>query len=196
MRTCNLGRRIDAHDIVVRIKHGHELMQSEPNNYGTRMDCLCSTLKTWRPYWKLKLQEWWGYRNFPTEIENQLDKLRLYFDQTYIRTEFEAVDYWLGVYRGMADVRSDHTNKWSKYAAEGDEPWCSTGMGAIIIAAAGYRPDTIRLVGYDNMWSGRRDNFESVMRERSWSFPPHAWNIEKRILPMIAEHYGVEIAPL
>lgn len=133
---------------------------------------------------------------FPQEAAKEMDKLKLYFDETFIRTEFEAVEYWLGVYRGMADVRVDHTDKWSRYAKEGDEPWCSTGMGAIIIACAGYRPDRLVLAGFDNLWSGRRDNFQSVMREANWDFPPHAWNVENQMLPMIAEHYGVEIVPI
>ena len=193
----NLGREIDSHDFVVRLKYGHELTRINPASYGTRTDAICSTLKTWRPYYKIrpKIKEWWGYRNWPGQ-EKELEKIKLYYTDITVRTEFEAVDKWLATYRSLADVKVDYKDKWSSYAKEGDEPWCSTGMGAIIIGCASYKPAELVLAGFDNLVSGKKDGFQSIFREKGWIYPPHGWQAENKMLPLIAAAYGVNIRSL
>ena len=192
------GPQIDSFDFIVRLKYGHELTRLNPTDYGTKTNAVASTLKTWHPYYKIRprLQEWWGYQNWPGQAD-ELGKIKLYFVDTFVRTELEAVAYWLGVYRELANVLTDHTDKFSSYAKEGDEPWCSTGMGANIIAAASGLFGEINLVGFDTTRKGKRmgkdarQHYRSVFRESDWKYPPHAWEIEAQLLRRLSEHYGV-----
>ena len=190
-----LGDRIDACDAVCRLKYGHLETQVHPEDYGRRTDYLCSTLKTWRGYWTMRLKEYWGYQNFPGQ-DASLDKIRGHFGKTPVRLESEAIQHWLAVYRGMADVRVTHESADGTHAKEGDEPCFSTGFGAIVIAAAGIKPGAIFLAGFDNLMSGSREGFKSVFRADDHSYPRHNWTVEHDMLPMVAKHYGITICQL
>lgn len=195
LKGAGRGAEIDSYDKVCRMKIGHKLSREFPADYGKRMDYLCSILKTWMHYWTLKLEEYWGYQNFPGQ-DVKLEMVKEHFGKTKVRLESEAVDHWLGVYRELADVRMDHTRRDGMRAKEGDEPWMSTGMGAIVIACAGHRPEKIALAGFDNTIASQRDGYKSMIRPEGHVYPPHAWDIENQMIPMVAEHYGVEICPM
>lgn len=162
------------------------------------MDYLCSTLKTWRGYWTLRLKEYWGYQNFPGQYK-KLDLMREYFGKTPIRLETEAISYWLSIYHSMADVRTDPRVLSSSYAKEGDEPWFSTGVGAIVIACASGLFSGVDLIGYDTtrlagqIGKEARSSYRSAFRDATHKYPPHAWEVEAAMLPLLAQHYSIPV---
>ncbi len=188
------GPLIDGHWKVCRLKNGSKLT-AESADYGKRMDYLCSTLKVCGKYWLSGVEEFWGYamhpRLYPKMHRMQEERKKP------VRFEIEAVELWLSRYRDMADVRVDHTDAKSRMAKEGDEPWFSTGMGAIVIAAASGMFSRIVLGGFDAVLSGDRKNFKKHPGvQRFDKFANHAWNVEHAMLPMIQSEYQVEITPL
>lgn len=162
------------------------------------MDYLCSTLKTWGNYWTLRLKEYWGYMNFPGQ-DRKLGAIQEHFGKTPVRLEKEAIEHWLGVYRETADVKVDHTTGASVMAADGDEPWPSTGLGTVIIATASGLFSEIYLAGYDttrrSKWEGKegRKKYKSVFRNDDHSYPPHGWEVEAAMLPLLDTHYNTPI---
>ena len=191
LKGLRLGLLIDAHERVCRLKQGFRRREENPEDYGRKMNFICSSLKTWNGYWKVKYDEYWGYVMYPGP-EKKLKEIREHYGSTRIRIELRDVQNWLKAYESMADI-ADPPRPMSR---EGDEPWFSTGMGAIVIACAGYRPERLVLAGFDNVLSGERDGFKSVLRDSTHKYPPHAWNVEKEMVPLIADYYGVEIVHL
>lgn len=168
---------------------------TEPADYGTETHFVCSSLKSARGFWTMRLDEYWGYRMYPG-MDKNIDDIRERYGQTPVRLELEAVERWLDVYRGMADVRVDYKSNKGAMAKEGDEPWFSTGMGAIVIAAASGMFDKIVLAGFDAMTSGDRTQNKGVLRLAGYKYPPHAFNVERDMLPLIQHEHGVAICPI
>lgn len=175
------GPVIDSYDAVVRLKRGYKLAQQQPEDYGTRIDYGASTEKTAHRYADLPVKEYWAYDyNEPTP--ERLEALREIFGDR-LRMESEAHQHWLSVFRGLSgENKLDHF---------------STGMGAVITACAAFKPRPLVLAGFDNILGERPpDDYKNVFRPEGHKYPPHDWSAEARLLPMVADHYGVAIWPL
>lgn len=192
MKGAGLGPEIEAHDRIVRLKQGWMMPQVRPDDYGSRLDIICSTLKTWRPYWKLPIKEYWGYQSFPGQ-DASLGKIREHFGSIPVHLAGAAISRWLGEYRELADIRGGWERPSDGMTKVGDEPWFSTGMGAIVMACALLLPETVTLFGFDNLVQGRREEFTNIFRTTDHEYPRHAWNIEWRMLQLLEKEYNVRI---
>ena len=190
--TGEYGLFIDAAERVVRVKQNWLLTHKSPKHAGTRLDIQCSTLKTWGMYWKLPIKEYWGYQNFPGQ-DAKIAHIRDHFGSIPVRLESEAIQHWLGIYRKTAKIKGGYQLPGDGFAKEGDEPWFSSGMAAIVMACSALNPEQIVLFGFDNLLSGRRDDFKTFHRPAGHIYPPHAWNVECKMLPLIEKYYSARI---
>ena len=192
MQESGLGGEIDGFERIVRVKQGWQLTRTNSKDFGIRLDIHCSTLKTWRPYWKIPIREYWGYQNFPGQ-DVALSKIREHFGSIKVETADATIKHWLGIYRGFADIRGGGERASDGMVKEGDEPWFSTGMAAIVMAGQILRPAEIVLFGFDHLATGKREDFKNIFRPKDHVYPRHAWNVENRMLSLIEAHYGVRI---
>lgn len=183
------GRTIDKHDFVVRQKRCSETLKY-PDQYGARTDFVCGsfTIANLLPA-DVPGCEYWVF----------VDSRHAHLPDSALRATEQAVpctilknvcDTWNGLYR---ERRTPYTrpNGMQEFDPLG-HPHLSAGFHTILYTCAILKPDSIDLFGFDNMESG---SFTwSVTRGPEWDkYPDHRWDIEHRMVPEVAEHYGVEI---
>lgn len=169
------GKFIDSFDNVCRIKGGVTLVTTRPHDYGVGVDYICSTLKIAPTFKNFPIKEFWGYQNETSGIDEKQFKSK-------VRIEPEATKYWLKIYSNLiSNIGRDV------------EPWYSTGMGAIVIAAASGLFDSIYLMGFDNLSIGDPNIGVNILREKDFRYPKHAFDAEHKMLGLIANYYQIPI---
>lgn len=180
LKESRRGAEIDGFDRLARIKNGWRLVHNQERDYGRRQDIVVSSLKTCRQYYDAPVTEYWGVGKFASHME-MLEEVREKFGSIKVVVHKEAIDAWIGIYRKMGAICTHEL---------------STGLGAIITACEELKPKIITLAGFDNMLKGTLEDYKSVLRKPNFRFPDHAWSVEKAMLPLIEQKYGVEIRPL
>lgn len=173
------GEAIDLFDAVVRLKWGQSGRKDAPKYFGTRMDYLCSTMRTNYNYTGLEMKEFWGFEN--ERCGRNIYSIAKKWEPVPVIIEYEAMNYWIDIYKKLRTKGVPHF---------------STGLAAIIMACVRLKPKVLALVGFDNVVSGRMDNFDTVFRPYGGDFPDHQWDVEHDMVPLITKHYGAKLAVL
>lgn len=115
--------------------------------------------------------------------------------RTGARIDRPACDYWNSIYRSMrTDVGGfAHYIKQHKVASDDrGHRHMSSGSHALMYACKFLRPDKVTLFGYDNVKSG--EFTWSITRGPEWEqYPDHRWDVEKHMVSMFGDAFGVEI---
>ncbi len=77
---------------------------------------------------------------------------------------------------------------------EGDSPKFCKGLAGIIIAAKRLDIGSILLFGFDNLWVGKSENFETLgtfkgRAKTTW----HDYAAERKMFDIVSKRYGVGI---
>lgn len=175
LKGAGKGSRIDAFDIVVRLKAC--VLGTE--DYGSRIDALCLSTEVLG----LAKQPSGMYWLYPKR-------------GTYDR---QAVGEMVGQAIGAVFLPFDLCNRWNDEFRKmgGRHPNVSTGLAAIIIAGHHLSPDQIVLAGFDTLLN------PSVEFSRNDEIPrtgagkiDHDWQTENKLLKIVADTYRFEIAAL
>lgn len=167
------GARIDEHT-VIRLKN--PTWQTK-EDYGRRLDYLCSSTET--------MPAMLDYKTVPKQYWAQ-PKRGKWSEITEARFRERAKAPLLI----PLDIYMPWLEKFWTLRKE-DTPNISVGLSAIIFASALLKPDTISLVGFDNllnphnMWYDKADRGRWVTR--------HEWHVENAMLPMVEAEYGVKV---
>lgn len=168
----NLGKEIDNH-IVVRLKRCQPLLQNK-EDYGTKTDFACATRKHLQFMGDLEAKEYWVYPKSKEDISHLKTDLphRIGF----------CCDKWNEVFRSLV---SQEFNK---------SPHFTTGFAAIVMCLEWYKPETLYLAGFDNLWEPNKAYRNAL---KNWmGVTPHNMEAERKMLPMLEKETGSKIIPL
>jgi hypothetical protein len=179
-----LGRIIDSHDYVVRMKNCAGTIGSE--DYGERTDAICFSADVLGLTGRTNALTHWVYCKSGNYDRELLCKV---MEETgaSMALPLKVTNYWNGKFR---DMGATHPNM-------------STGLAAIVIAASYAQPETldrlqqITLVGFDTLLD------PTVPFTRNDAIPrtgagdiDHDWQTENKLLKVIADTYSFDIAKL
>jgi len=188
-----LGSQIDRFDFVVRQKRCGETLKY-PAQFGSKVDAVCGsfTIAMGLPQ-DVKAPQYWVFmdsRHHAVPAE-QVEQLRRAVPCIILR---ERCDYWNQRYRDMRQAFAMNPAQERKKTSDDlGHTHMSAGLHALIYACELLKPSKIVLAGFDNVQSG---GFTwSISRGPDWKqYPDHNWATEHRMVPVIADHYGVEVA--
>lgn len=185
------GPAINAHDKVVRLKRCSETLDA-PLRFGSRTDFVCGS-------YTIAMQlcrdmPGYLYWVFLDSRHGNATAAEVLNTSEYVPAMILPVlcAIWNRRYREMREPYPCPEGVKS-FGDPLGHPHMSAGLHAILYAGWILRPEKITLYGFDNVREGRFT--WSVTRGREWDrYPDHNWPTEHRMVPMIAEKFGVEIA--
>lgn len=167
------GPRIDE-GLVVRLKNPS---WQNKEDYGSRVDYMCSSCET--------LPVMLDYKNVPKEYWGQ-PKKGSWNATTEANFRSRA--------KALLKIQIDLHNKWNPIfldLTDKDVPNHSLGMAAITYVAEILKPETIFLVGFDNLLDPSRLDYHKANFGK-W-VTRHDWFAENLMLPIIERETGVKI---
>jgi hypothetical protein len=129
---------------------------------------------------------------FPNLADNDINTI---CDTYGVKINRYVCDKWNEVYReqrtpirGILPCMEAHETSSDEFGHR----HMSSGLHALVYTCFFKRPDKITLVGYDNVRDG---SFTwSLARGKDWNkYPDHRWDVENKLVPQIAESFGVEV---
>ena len=181
LKGAGLGKKIDACDVVVRLKNCSMLL-AEPRNYGKRTDVMCSSTEVLHHLWKVKALEYWG---FPKK-------------GSYNQGSVAWLERKIG-YSAPVVVPLQVSNFWNEFFRQmgAKHPNVSTGVGALIIALDRLSPKEVYLAGFDKVLDPSTDGYKctvpTLFNKGGTADTGHDWNTEKLLLDYLAAQYKVGI---
>lgn len=176
LKGAGRGPKIDSYDKVVRLKGSQTVMWT--NDFGSKVDALCSSTEIMGTFFKMEANEYWGY---PKNGDFDYKKFMAVFLklQKPVMIPLAFVNTWNSRFRQMG---ATHPN-------------VSTGMGAILIAIHRWKPDVIHLAGFDTMLNPliEFNRHDGIPRSGFGKYPAHDWVKENELLDVLRETYTVEI---
>lgn len=183
LKSARLGEKIDACDVVVRLKNCSMLL-AEPHNYGKRTDVMCSSTEVLHHLPKIRAKEYWGYPKKGSFNERAVFRLRQQVDFAPVHIPLEVCELWNEFFRGLG---AKHPN-------------VSTGVGALIIALDKLKPEVVYLAGFDKVWSpeseGYRCTVPTEFNKNGSADTGHDWSMELTLLSYLAGHFQARIEDL
>jgi Glycosyltransferase family 29 (sialyltransferase) len=179
LKGSKLGKEIDSHDKVVRLKGSACVIRSE--DYGSKVDAICASTEVMGNFFKFMAPEYWAYPKNghfnPSGAINVIARL-----ERPVMIPLEHCNYWNQRFRQMG---AQHPN-------------VSTGTAAILIAIKRWCPKKIILAGFDTLMdpSVPFDRNMDIPRTGDGPYPNHDWEKEKLLLRVLSHVYGVSIEPL
>lgn len=173
---CGWGKKIDE-NVVIRLKCPN---WQNAEDYGRRLDYCVSSTETMmvmldepripKQYWCQPKRGSWNKHTETSFKARAKAEVRICLD-IHLR--------WNPIFRSISTKTFEECGNHS------------IGMAAITYACEFLKPQTILLVGFDNMLDpDRMDYFKA--NKGKWT-TRHDWHAEKKMLPMIEEAYGAEI---
>ena len=176
LKGAGLGPAIDTHDKVVRLKSSQTVMWT--NDFGSKVDALCSSTEIMGTFFKMEASEYWGYpKNGDFDVKKFINMfLRL---QKPVMIPLSFINTWNARFRQMG---ARHNN-------------VSTGMAAILIAIHRWKPDKIVLAGFDTLLNPAIEfsRHNEIPRSGSGPYPSHDWIKENELLEVLRDTYNMEI---
>lgn len=190
------GALIDQYDIVVRLKRCQDTLRY-PELYGTRTDIVCGSYTIARALKGIggAKQYWVCLDSRHTGVTvSERNELIAFFSPATVRIDVELCNYWDEKYRERRDSFTVHPQmKQGDYSnRELGHNHSSIGTKALIHACHFIKPKAVHLFGFDNLASGRFT--WSITRGPQWDgYPDHRWDVENKLVPEIANYFGVDI---
>lgn len=174
MKGAKLGKKIDSHDQVLRLKNCSELLKN-PEDYGRKTTIMFSTTEVCWSLSKVKAEEYWCYPKYETYNTDLIDDLRKKTNAR-IRVLKEQSMVWNKVFRDMG----------------GRHPNVSTGMMAIICVCELLNPRVLTLAGFDTVLNPKLDYISTVpspFNDGGTKHTGHDWLTENRLLQFLKHHF-------
>ena len=179
LKGAGLGKQIDSHDKVVRLKGSHTVLWT--NDYGSRTDALCASTEIMGVFFKQEAEEYWAYPK-NGDYDRRTAIMALEKLQKPIMIPLKFVNHWNTYFRQMG---AKHPN-------------VSTGMGAVLIAIHRWRPEKIVLAGFDTLMNPETEfsRHDSIPRSGFGPYPNHDWEKENKLIPILEQTYNLKIEEL
>lgn len=170
------GSEIDSFDKVVRLKGSNTVMGTE--DFGFKVDALVASTEIMGTFFKMDAPEYWAYPK------------KGYFDEKSFAINMGRLE--------RPVVLAWHTcNHWNNYFRQmkACHPNVSTGMAAIIIAASQWRPEEIKLFGFDTLTNPAIpfSRHSGIPRSGVGEYPNHDWQKEHELLKVLERTYNLTI---
>jgi hypothetical protein len=130
MKGADLGKKIDEHEHVVRLKNCSELLET-PNDYGRKTTIMFSSTEVCWQLHKVVAEEYWCFPKYDVYNTDLIDQLRKNVNGARVRVLTEQSRVWNKLFRDMG----------------GKHPNVSTGMAAIISVCEVLNPRILHLAG-------------------------------------------------
>lgn len=183
LKKARLGKKIDACDVVVRLKNCASLLMDRLS-YGSKTDVMCSSTEVLPYLEKVRAREYWGYPK---------------------KGHFNQASVWQlqrKVLPAPVVVPLEVCNLWNLFFQEmgAKHPNVSTGVGALIIALDRLKPKVVYLAGFDKVLNpgaeGYRCTVPTVFNSGGTKDTGHDWEAENQLLPYLAAHFKTRIENL
>lgn len=179
---AGLGHVIDSCDVVLRFKKGWQLTETNPVDYGTKMDFVMASTEVlgvflMPEHLKAKVQHFIAYPKNGFYSEEAVDGAEKALRRNIV-VPLNLSNYWNHQFRSMG----------------GSHPNCSVGMAGIFILAHELRPKVILFAGMDALLNpdGGFHRIEAVPRTGAGPFPDHDWATENKLLHRLSAEYEFE----
>ena len=187
-----LGGEIDSFDFVIRQKRCSETLKY-PKQYGSRVDSVCGSFTIAMSLKQdVAARQYWVFMDSRHHAVSpaQVEQVRRAVPCVILR---ETCDYWNERYRQLREAFvMDAAQERKKTSDELGHTHMSAGLHTLIYACELLKPTTVMLAGFDNVQSGAFT--WSISRGPQWQqYPDHNWPTERKLVPIISEHYGVEV---
>jgi len=175
MKGSKLGKVIDSYDCPI-VRFNGFMHGCGVEDRGERVDYLCTTTYQFRRFTNdgvIPNIEVWVFNS------NDYFKYVDLYDGPLYKADLEK---WLEVYR---ELRSRKTlNKFCR------------GMAAIIIAVERLNVKKMLLFGFDNLWLGQSENFQTLgsSRFKGVYTTKHDYAASRKIIDIIIRDYNVDIS--
>ena len=185
------GDIINSFDTVIRQKGiGLIEMRNRPQHFGTKTSAVCGSA-TIRHQLQTEAEKWvfFDSRHKGWKPEE--------CDPDVFRMNKPLCDLWNGLYRSMRTEWSpqDHRIVSGRTSDNKGHTHMSAGLHTLIYTCVFLKPETVTLVGFDNVRTG--EFTWSVTRGEDWKgYPDHRWDVENKMLNYITTMYGVKIEHL
>lgn len=186
------GQIIDSYDVVVRQKRCSETLNF-PEDWGSKTDVVCGsfTIATELPKDMPGCEYWVFMDSRHTHVPpEQVEAVAKYVPCTIHR---ELCDEWNEKYRNMRTSFFMYPGQEIKATSDDlGHTHMSAGLHTLIYACHILKPEQITLFGFDNVKDGYFT--WSVTRGPEWKkYPDHNWATEHKMVPVIAEHFDVQV---
>lgn len=174
MKGADLGKKIDDHEQVIRLKNCSELLEI-PKDYGRKTTIMFSSTEVCHQLHKVKAEEYWCFPKYDAYNTDLIDELRKKVNAR-VRVLTEQSRVWNKLFRDMG----------------GKHPNVSTGMAAIISACEILNPRVLSLAGFDilfNPYLAYVSTVPSPFNDGGTKDTGHDWFCESRLLQFIGEHF-------
>jgi hypothetical protein len=184
LKGARLGQRIDACDVVVRLKNCSMLL-AEHVDYGRKTDVMCSSTEVLHHLHRVKAKEYWGYakKGFYNKAGEWNLARKTEFSKIHIPVEL--VSFWNEFFRN--ELKANHPN-------------VSTGVGALIIALDRFKPDVVYLAGFDKVLSPHSEGYKctvpTLFNKNGTQDTGHDWVAEKKLLAYLCAFYKTKVLNL
>jgi len=174
MKDAGLGKKIDAHNHVMRLKNCSELLEN-PKDYGRKTTIMFSSTEVCWQLHKVKAEEYWCFPKYDVYNTDLIDDLRKKVN-TRVRVLTEQSRVWNKLFRDMG----------------GKHPNVSTGMAAIISACELLNPRVLRLAGFDVLFNPSLAYVSTVaspFNDGGTKDTGHDWKTESQLLQFVGDHF-------
>ena len=173
------GKEIDSFDKVVRLKGSNTVIGTE--DFGNKVDALVASTEIMGTFFKMDAPEYWAYpkKGVFDEKSFAINMGRL---EKPVLLAWHTCNFWNEHFRRMPKKTTNHGN-------------VSTGMAAIIIAAFKWRPEEIKLFGFDTLMNPKIPfaRHGGIPRSGFGDFPDHDWQREHDLLKKLENVYNTKI---
>ena len=171
----SLGKKIDAHEKVLRLKNCSELLKNK-EDYGTRTDIMFSTTEVCYHLHKVPAEEYWCYPKYETYDTGLIDSLRKKTNGSRIRVLTHQAFVWNKLFR---DMGASHPN-------------LSTGMAAAVCVLEILNPRILTLAGFDIVFNPKLDYKSTVptpFNDGGTKTTGNDWKSEHILLHFLGKHF-------
>ena len=186
-----MGEEIDSHDIVIRMKRCQELLK-QPEYFGTKTDVVCGSFTIATQLKKIPAEEYWVFMD-SRHGDKSPEAMIEHFSPKKCIIDKDLCDSWNENYRAWRDQAGpiETPDQVKEFTPLGHNHM-SAGLHTLIYACDFLDVDVVHLIGCDNLATGKWA--WSLTRGPEYTnYPDHRWDVEHKIVPMVAEAYNQKI---
>lgn len=172
--SAGLGKKIDGHDVVVRLKQGWKQCLTNPEDYGKKISILMTSTETFGcfehsqliKFEPFGLNRYWAYPKYGWYEEHRLSAI-----ERHIGARIEIPLNWI------------NRLNW-KFRQDAGHPNVSLGMAAILYVKHYFETPEIILAGFDTLLNPDLafDRNPNIPRTGTGPYPDHDWKRENELL--------------
>jgi len=173
------GSEIDSFDRVVRLKGSNTVIATE--DFGFKVDALVASTEIMGTFFKMDAPQYWAYPK-KGHFDEKGFAINMGHLERPVVLPWHTCNHWNNFFRQMKKKTTNHHN-------------VSTGMAAIIIACSQWKPEEIKLFGFDTLMNPSIPftRHGSIPRSGVGPYPDHDWQRENDLVKVLENTYRCRI---